>query len=99
MGATSFSIMKIFIYQGLVAGLIGTFLGCIAGLAVALNLQKVSLFVEKVFNFQILPGDVYYLSELPSQVNYLDVVIIVVGDADLFFITSLRASRLDLRKH
>jgi len=99
MGATSFSIMKIFIYQGLVAGLIGTFLGCIAGLAVALNLQKVSLFVEKVFNFQILPGDVYYLSELPSQVNYLDVVIIVVGTMLICFLStiypSLRASRLD----
>ena len=99
MGATSFSIMKIFIYQGLVAGLIGTFLGCIAGLAVALNLQKVSLFVEKVFNFQILPGDVYYLSELPSQVNYLDVVIIVVGTMLICFFStiypSLRASRLD----
>lgn len=99
MGATSFSIMKIFIYQGLIAGLIGTFLGCIAGLAVALNLQKVSLFVEKVFNFQILPGDVYYLSELPSQVNYLDVVIIVVGTMLICFLStiypSLRASRLD----
>ena len=99
MGATSFSIMKIFIYQGLIAGLIGTFLGCIAGLAVALNLQKVSLFVEKVFNFQILPGDVYYLSELPSQVNYLDVVIIVVGTMLICFFStiypSLRASRLD----
>ena len=74
-------------------------MGCIAGLAVALNLQKVSLFVEKVFNFQILPGDVYYLSELPSQVNYLDVVIIVVGTMLICFFStiypSLRASRLD----
>jgi lipoprotein-releasing system permease protein len=99
MGATSFSIMKTFVYQGLIVGLIGTFLGCVAGLAVALNLQKVSLFIEKVFNFQILPGDVYYLSELPSQVNYSDVVIIVVGTMLICFLStiypSLRASRLD----
>ncbi len=99
MGATSRGIMKIFIYQGLIIGVIGTFLGCIAGLSVALNLQKVSLFVEKIFHFKILPGDVYYLSELPSQVNYGDVIVIVIGTLLVCFLStiypSLRASRLD----
>lgn len=99
MGATSRSIMKIFIYQGLIVGVIGTFLGCIAGLLVALNLQKVSLFVEKIFHFKILPGDVYYLSELPSQVNYGDVFVIIIGTLIVCFLStiypSLRASRLD----
>ncbi len=70
MGATSRSIMKIFVYQGLIVGVIGTALGCTAGLTVALNLQKVSQFVENIFHFKFLPGDVYYLSELPSKVNY-----------------------------
>lgn len=99
MGATSRSIMKIFIYQGLIVGIIGTTLGCAAGLAVALNLQKVSQFVEKIFHFKFLPGDVYYLSELPSQVNYGDVTVIVIGTLFVCFIStiypSLRASRLD----
>ncbi len=99
MGATSTGIMKIFIYQGLIVGLVGTFLGCIAGLAIALNLQKISIFVEKVFHFKILPGDVYYLSELPSKVNYSDVVTIVIGTLLICFLStiypSLRASRLD----
>lgn len=99
MGATSFSIMKTFIYQGMIVGFIGTFLGCLAGLAVAFNLQKISQFVEEVFNFQILPGDVYYLSELPSQVHYPDVAIVVAGTMVICFLStiypSLRASRLD----
>ena len=99
MGATSRSIMKIFIFQGLIIGVIGTALGCVTGLAVALNLQKVSIFVEKIFRFKILPGDVYYLSELPSKVNYGDVVIIVVGTLFICFLStiypSLRASRTD----
>jgi lipoprotein-releasing system permease protein len=99
MGATSRGIMKIFIYQGLIVGVIGTFSGCIAGLSVALNLQKISLFVEKIFHFKILPGDVYYLSELPSQVNYGDVIVIVIGTLIVCFLStiypSLRASRLD----
>lgn len=99
MGATSTTIMKIFIYQGLIVGVVGTFFGCIAGLLIALNLQKISLFVEKIFHFKILPGDVYYLSELPSKVNYSDVVTIVIGTILICFIStiypSFRASRLD----
>jgi lipoprotein-releasing system permease protein len=99
MGATSKSIMKIFIYQGLTIGAIGTLLGCIGGLAVALNLEKVSVFVENLFGFKILPGDVYYLSQLPSQVNYSDVLIIIVGTMLICFLSTIypsrRASKLD----
>jgi len=99
MGATSRSIMKIFIYQGLIIGVIGTTLGCIAGVTIALNIPKVSLFVEKIFHFKILPGDVYYLSELPSKVNYGDVAIIVAGTLLICFLStiypSLSASKSD----
>ncbi|HPC73022.1 MAG TPA: lipoprotein-releasing ABC transporter permease subunit [Syntrophales bacterium] len=99
MGATSKSIMKIFIYQGLVIGGIGTFLGTLAGLLVASNLGDISRFVENLFGFKILPGDVYYLSELPSKVNYGDVAVIVVGTLLISFIATIypsrSASRLD----
>jgi lipoprotein-releasing system permease protein len=99
MGATRAGIMKIFIFQGIVVGMIGTFLGSIAGLAVAFNLEALSRFVEKLFGFKILPGDVYYLSELPSQVNYGDVGIIILGTLLISFISTIypswRASRLD----
>jgi lipoprotein-releasing system permease protein len=99
MGATSKSIMKIFIYQGLTIGAIGTLMGCIGGLAVALNLEKVSVFIENLFGFKILPGDVYYLSQLPSQVNYSDVLIIIVGTMLICFLSTIypsrRASKLD----
>jgi lipoprotein-releasing system permease protein len=99
MGATRAGIMKIFIFQGLIVGAIGTFLGCIAGLAVALNLEALSRFVENLFGFKILPGDVYYLSELPSQVNYSDVGIIILGTLFISFLSTIypswRASRLD----
>jgi lipoprotein-releasing system permease protein len=99
MGATSKGIMKIFIYQGLIVGTVGTVFGTIAGLAVALNLQSVSSFIEKIFNFKILPGDVYYLSELPSKVNYPDVIVIIAGTMLICLLSTiypaLRASRLD----
>ncbi|MFH2074973.1 MAG: lipoprotein-releasing ABC transporter permease subunit [Pseudomonadota bacterium] len=99
MGATRGAIMKIFIFQGLVVGAIGTFFGCLAGLAVAFNLESLSRFVEKLFGFKILPGDVYYLNELPSQVNYSDVGIIILGTMLISFLATIypswRASRLD----
>jgi lipoprotein-releasing system permease protein len=99
MGATSKSIMKIFVFQGLVIGGIGTLLGTLAGLLVAFNLGDISRFVENLFGFKILPGDVYYLSELPSKVNYGDVAIIVVGTLLISFIATIypsrNASRLD----
>ena len=99
MGANRTGIMKIFIYQGLIVGAIGTFLGTLAGLAVAFNLEAISRFVENLFGFKILPGDVYYLSELPSQVNFGDVGVIILGTLLISFLATIypswRASRLD----
>jgi len=99
LGATATGIMKIFMLQGLMIGATGTVLGCIAGILVALKLERISVFVEELFGFKILPGDVYYLSELPSRINYGDVVIIVIVTMILSFLATLypawRASRLD----
>ena len=99
MGATSKSIMKIFILQGLTIGTIGTFFGCLGGLSIALNIEKLSHVIENVFKFKILPPDIYYLSELPSRVNYGDVSIIVMGTMLICFLSTIypswRASRLD----
>jgi lipoprotein-releasing system permease protein len=99
MGATSVSIMKIFIYQGLTVGIIGTTLGCFLGLGIALHLEKISLLIESFFGFKILPGDVYYLSSLPSLVDYGDVLTIVLGTLAVSFLATIypsrRASRLD----
>jgi lipoprotein-releasing system permease protein len=99
MGATRAGIMKIFIFQGLIVGAIGTLSGSLAGLVVAFNLEALSRFIEKLFGFKILPGDVYYLSELPSQVNFGDVGIIIIGTMLISFISTIypswRASRLD----
>ncbi len=99
MGATSAGIMRIFVIQGLTIGVIGTLFGAAGGLAAALNLEHIAAFVERLFGFKIFPGDVYYLSALPSQVNYGDVTIIVAGTILVSFLSTLypswRASRLD----
>jgi len=99
MGATARSIMKVFMIEGMVIGVIGIALGCITGITVALNLERISQFVENLFGFKILPKDVYYLNELPSQVNYGDVAVIALVAMLICFLAAIypswRASRLD----
>jgi lipoprotein-releasing system permease protein len=99
MGASSRSILKIFIIEGGVIGVVGTFLGMILGLGAALNLEKITGLVENLFGFKILASDVYYIDKLPSQVNPLDVGLIVLTAILISllatFYPSWRASKLD----
>jgi len=99
MGAPSKGILKIFIIEGLVIGILGTLLGTILGLGAAFNLEKITVFVEDLFGFKILASDVYYIDKLPSQVNPLDVVLIVVTAILISLLATLypswRASKLD----
>ena len=99
MGAPSKGILKIFIIEGLVIGVLGTILGTILGLGAAFNLEKITGFVEGLFGFKILSSDVYYIDKLPSQVNPLDVVLIVITAILISLLATLypswRASKLD----
>jgi len=99
MGVPSKGILKIFIIEGLVIGFVGTILGAILGLAAAFNLEKITGFVENLFGFKILASDVYYIDKLPSQVNPLDVGLIVITAILISLLATLypswRASKLD----
>ncbi|MBN2539454.1 MAG: lipoprotein-releasing ABC transporter permease subunit [Deltaproteobacteria bacterium] len=99
MGATARGIMKIFMIEGIVIGAIGTVLGCITGITVALNLEWLSRSVEDLFGFKILPKGVYYLNDIPSQINYEEVVVILIAALLISFLAAIypswRASRLD----
>lgn len=76
LGASPGTIMRIFIVQGSLNGVIGTFLGVIGGVALALNLPEVVAFLENLFGFRVLPGDVYFISFLPSELQWPDVFLI-----------------------
>jgi lipoprotein-releasing system permease protein len=93
MGASAKSIMKIFMLQGVIIGGIGTLLGTVLGLTVAWNIGPITRSIENLFGFKILPGDVYYLSELPALVNYEDVAIIVAGSLLVSLLATLYPSR------
>lgn len=74
IGATPRMIMLIFLVQGLLIGVIGTLLGVSAGLALALNIDVVVPFIESVTGQQFLAPDVYYISDLPSDVKQGDLL-------------------------
>jgi len=88
LGASPRSIMKIFIVQGVIIGLVGTLLGSIGGIVLALNLNTVVPFIEHLFHVQFLAKDVYYISELPSDLHYHEVALI----AGMSFLISLLAT-------
>jgi lipoprotein-releasing system permease protein len=74
MGARPGTVMRIFVIQGSVIGVIGTFLGVIGGILLAQNIGLVVPFLEDLFGFSLFPSDIYYITELPSDLRSADVI-------------------------
>ncbi|MDO8412788.1 MAG: lipoprotein-releasing ABC transporter permease subunit [Gallionellaceae bacterium] len=88
LGATPASIMKIFIVQGTLIGIIGSLLGVIGGVLLALNIDTVVPFIEKILGLHFLSKEVYFISELPSDLHRSDVLSV----ASFSFVISLLAT-------
>ena len=99
LGATPTSIMKIFVVQGSLIGVVGTAIGVIGGILIALNVDVVVPAIERLFRVQFLAKDVYYISELPSDLQLRDVVTIGLMSLLLSLLATLypswRASRVN----
>ena len=74
IGARPSSILKIFITQGSVIGITGTLIGVVTGILLALNLESIVGFFESAFGIKFLAADVYFISDLPSDLQIMDVV-------------------------
>jgi lipoprotein-releasing system permease protein len=84
MGATEKSIMAIFMFQGLLVGLVGTLAGLFSGLGLCHLLAK--------YKFIRLPADVYYISTLPVRVEMVDVVFVTLAAVLISFVATLYPS-------
>ena len=73
LGISPQSIMGVFMVQGVIVGAFGILLGVLGGIALALNLEALIKWVEHTFNVQFLSADVYYISEVPSDLHWNDV--------------------------
>lgn len=74
VGASPRGILRVFVTQGTVIGVLGTLGGVIAGVLVALNLESIVAAMESVFGIKFLAADVYFISDLPSDLRVADVV-------------------------
>ncbi len=73
LGATPRAVMGIFIIQGSVIGVVGTLLGAILGVLLALNVETVVATIEQFLGMKFLSPEVYYISDLPSDMHWVDV--------------------------
>jgi len=76
LGASPNSVMTIFMLQGTAIGLIGTLFGILGGVWLSSNVEWLLQWVEQVFDIEILPGSIYFLSTLPSDLRWRDVIVI-----------------------
>ena len=99
LGARPGSVMQVFIVMGMVIGVVGTLLGVITGILTALNIDVIVPAIENAFNVKFLSKDVYLIPELPSDLQWGDVVAISAMGLGLSFLATLypswRASRLN----
>ena len=69
-------VARVFLVQGGLIRIVGTLLGTALGLVLAFNVHSIVPWLERTFGFQIMPGDVYYVTQIPSEVHLFDVVAI-----------------------
>jgi lipoprotein-releasing system permease protein len=86
-------VARIFIVQGAVIGLVGALLGVALGLALAYNIDVVVPWLEQTFGFQIMPGDIYYVTALPSEVQLFDVIAVPIAAFVLAILATLYPAR------
>jgi lipoprotein-releasing system permease protein len=79
-------VIRVFFIQGAAIGWFGVFLGVLSGIVLALNVPELVPALERFFGFQVMPGDVYYVTRIPSLLEFEDVAIIAVA---AFVLTSL----------
>lgn len=99
LGLSARQVMAIFVVQGSAIGFIGTFIGALVGCVIALTLTPLIASLESLFGFNVFDPDVYFVTQLPSQLRWGDVMIICSAALILSFIATLypayRASQIE----
>ncbi|BEI33199.1 lipoprotein-releasing ABC transporter permease subunit [Polynucleobacter sp. HIN5] len=93
MGASAGLVQRIFLVQGLAIGLLGSLLGVAFGLLIALNIDVIVPFIETLFRVQFLPRDIYFISQLPSDVRLDDVLKVGIMAFVLSILATIYPSR------
>jgi lipoprotein-releasing system permease protein len=73
LGMSPNSVMGIFMVQGVIVGAFGILLGVVGGVLLAWNIPAIVKWIEHTFNVEVLPADIYYINEVPSDLHWNDV--------------------------
>jgi lipoprotein-releasing system permease protein len=91
--------MRIFLMAGASVGIIGTLIGAILGIAFAANIETIRGWIQNLTGTRIFPEEIYFLSQLPAEIDPGEVSTVVIMSLVLSFLAtlypSLRAARLD----
>ena len=98
LGLSPAGVMKIFMVQGTVIGVVGTLLGGVLGVITALNVDTIIPALENFFNTELFPVDVYVITDFPAQMRWADVSRIILAALTMSFFATLypawKASRV-----
>ena len=86
LGMEPNGVVSVFFIQGAIIGWLGVLLGVIFGVVFAINVPTIVPWMEQFFHFKIMPGDVYYVTNIPSDIELYDVIVITIS---AFILTSL----------
>jgi lipoprotein-releasing system permease protein len=86
LGMQPNGVVRVFFVQGAVIGWAGVLIGSLLGVVVAFYVSDIAPLIERAFGFQIMPGDVYYVTRIPSEIRWQHVASISIG---AFVLTSL----------
>ncbi len=92
LGATPREIARIFLVQGSLIGVVGTMLGLGLGMLVAFNIDVIVPFIESLFGVQFLPQQIYFISELPSDPQFDDIMVVTATSLVLSLLATLYPS-------
>jgi len=99
LGASPGRVMSVFMVQGTTIGLVGTLLGVVGGVLLALNVESIVAWVERLFDIHFLDPNIYYISQMPSDVRVGDVIRVALGAFLMSVVATLypawRAARTD----
>jgi lipoprotein-releasing system permease protein len=89
LGLTPRGVMQVFMVQGSMIGIIGTVSGVVGGILLTLNLENILQAIERAFGVVLLPGDVYYITGLPTELKTFDVGVIALVALVMAFLATL----------